>query len=87
MCSDIPGDRHVSMQDRHFASQQPSFAPNEFVYRWLSRTNSSPPEDEREQPHHDLDAISPAHYEHVERYLLLLGSQLEAVLTHVQVQE
>jgi hypothetical protein len=64
------------MHDDMSASQLPPFAPNEFVCRWLYRTKFSPPEDERDQAHHDLDTTSPVQHQHLKRYMVLIGSQL-----------
>ena len=70
------------------ASHQPSFAPNEFVYRWLSRTNSQPCEDERDQPHDILDAISPMQHDHRQQGICHPpGSQSQVVLTRMQEEE
>jgi len=66
------------------ASHQPSFAPNEFVHRWLSGTNSQPCEDERDQRHNIRDAISPVQHNHANRYLRSARSQLQVGLTHMQ---
>lgn len=66
------------------ASHQPSFAPNEFVYRWLSHTNSQPCEDERDQRHDILDASSPMQYDHANRYLPSTRGQSQVVLTRMQ---
>jgi hypothetical protein len=66
------------------ASHQPSFAPNEFVHRWLSHMNSQPCGDECDRHHDILDATSPMQYDHANRYLLSARSQLQVVLTRMQ---
>jgi hypothetical protein len=71
----------MSMHDMS-ASRLPPFAPNEFVCRWLYHGKFSPPEDECHRARYDLDTASLVRHEHLQGYMLLIGSQLEVVLIH-----
>ena len=72
---------YMSMHDVS-ASRLPPFAPNEFVCRWLYHRKFSPPEDECHRGRYDLDTTSLVRHEHLQGYMLLIGSQLGVVLIH-----